>query len=524
MQESTYRKNAFTYATIVAMGGFVFGIDAALISGAVSYITEEFSLTEIELGFAVGASAWGVLLALLFVGYACNKLGRKRALQISAAFYLISAIGSALAPNYVVLVASRFLGGLAFSSISMASMYIGEIAPPKWRGKLVSMIQINIVVGLSAAYFINYLIQNLANSGAKWVNAIHLDTETWRWMLGSEIVFALLWFILLFFVPRSPMWLALQNKLEEAKNTMRKVLSEKEVTAQIQQMQQAIANAGSNTSSLAQLKEIFGKSMRVIFIIALTLAIAQQATGINAILFYAPTVFEQLGLGTDAAFAQSIWLGVISVVFTILGLLVVDRIGRRPMIIGGMIWIILSLSICYYGFSTATYTISKENITELKKVPDVERLNTIVGESFSSDIEFKNALIEQLGESEAKKHSSELMQKAATLNGLLILIGILSFIAAFQSTIGPVMWVLFSEIFPISNRGIAIPFFTLITSLTSSFVQTFFPWQLENLGISTTLLFYAGTVTVGLVILFIYLKETKNMTIEEVQLSLAPKK
>lgn len=519
-----YKKNAYQYATIVAMGGFVFGIDAALISGTTEYLTRDFSLNEIELGWAVGAPAWGVLLALLFVGYACNKIGRKRALQISAAFYLISAIGSALAPNYWAFVAARFLGGLAFSSISMAAMYIGEIAPPKWRGKLVSMIQINIVVGLSAAYFINYLIQSLATSGAEWVTAIGLDTNTWRWMLGSEILFALIWFALLFMIPRSPTWLVFQGRIEEAKNTLRKVVSENEVTRLIAEMKETMDSGNSDHSTLAQLKEIFSRPMRITFIIALTLAIAQQATGINAILFYAPTVFEQLGIGTDAAFAQSIWLGIIGVIFTILGLLVVDKIGRRPMIIGGMTWIIISLGICFYGFNSANYSISKENISELNEIPNVERLSVLADRSYSSDIEFKNALEEVLGTEDAKAHSNTLIQKAASINGLLILIGILSFIAAFQSTIGPVMWVLFSEIFPISNRGIAIPFFTLITSITSALVQTFFPWQLENLGISSTLLFYASTVTIGLVILFIYLRETKNMTIEEVQLALAPKK
>ncbi len=518
------KKNAFTYATIVAMGGFVFGIDAALISGTTNYLTEEFTLNELQLGVAVGAPAWGVLLALVFVGYAVNRIGRKRALQISAAVYLISALGSAFAPNYWTFVSARFLGGLAFSSISMASMYIGEIAPPKWRGKLVSMIQINIVVGLSAAYFINYVIQNWANSGAEWVGALGIDTNTWRWMLGSEIIFALLWFILLFTIPRSPVWLVLKGKIEDAKNTLLKVIPENEVNSQIVEMQESLKAQGSDHSDWAQLKEVFGRPMRITFIIAMTLAIAQQSTGINAILFYAPTVFEQLGIGTDAAFAQSVWIGLISVVFTILGLMAVDKIGRRPMILGGMLWIIISLAICFYGFKSADYSISKEHVTELTEIQNSERLNILVGKSYESDIDFKNALIETLGEKDAKAHSSILIQKAANIDGILILIGILSFIAAFQSTIGPVMWVLFSEIFPISNRGMAIPFFVFITSITSSFVQTFFPWQLENLGISSTLLFYTSTVAIGLVILFIYLKETKNMTIEEVQLALAPKK
>jgi sugar porter (SP) family MFS transporter len=521
---ANYKKNAYTYATIVAMGGFVFGLDAALISGTINYLTEEFTLSELELGIAVGGPAWGVLLALIFVGYAVDKIGRKRALQISAAVYLISAIGSAFAPNYWAFVAARFLGGLAFSSISMASMYIGEIAPPKWRGKLVSMIQVNIVVGLSAAYFINYLIQNLANSDAAWVRTFGIDTDTWRWMIGSEILFALIWFALLSLVPRSPAWLALQGRIEDAKNTLRKVIPENEVTAQVTEMEETMNAGGADHSIWIQLKEIFNRPMRITFIIAITLAIAQQTTGINAILFYAPTVFEQLGMGTDAAFAQAIWIGLISVVFTVLGLLAVDKLGRRPMIIGGMLWIIISLSICYYGFKTANYSISQEHVTELTELANKDRLNVLVGQSYESDIDFKKAITEILGEEDSKVNADTLMKKAVNINGLLILIGILSFVAAFQSTLGPVMWVLFSEIFPISNRGIAIPFFTLITSLTSSLIQTFFPWQLENLGISATLLFYASTVAIGLVILFIYLKETKNMTIEEVQLALAPKK
>jgi len=370
----------------------------------------------------------------------------------------------------------------------------------------------------------NYLIQKLANSGAEWVGTFGIDTETWRWMLGSEVVFALLWFVFLFSIPRSPVWLVLKGRIEEAKETLGKVMPEKEVEKQIVEMNETLQAKGTQHSNWDQLKEVFSRPMRITFIIAMTLAIAQQATGINAILFYAPTVFEQLGVGTDAAFAQAIWLGVISVIFTVLGLLVIDKIGRRPMILGGMVWIIISLTICFYGFKTAHYSLSKEDITELTEITNTERLSVMVGKSYESDIAFKKALSEVIGAEDAKTHASSLIQKAGQINGLLILIGILSFIAAFQSTIGPVMWVLFSEIFPISNRGIAIPFFVFVTSITSSFVQTFFPWQLENLGISSTLLFYASTVAIALVILFIYLKETKNMTIEEVQLALAPKK
>ena len=521
---ASHKKNAFTYATIVAMGGFVFGLDAALISGTTKFITKDFGLNELELGSVVGAPAMGVLLALLFVGYACNKYGRKTALIIAAGCYLISAICSAFAPSYWTLISARFLGGLAFSSISMASMYIGEIAPPKWRGKLVSMTQINIVVGLSAAYFINYLILGLADSEASWVADWGINEHTWRYMLGTEVLFALLWLILLFFIPRSPAWLVYKGRKEEAEATLRKVIPENEVAGQIAEMKQSLENGNQDRSMVAQLKEIFSKPMRITLIIAMTIAIAQQATGINAILFYAPTIFEQLGIGTDAAFAQAIWIGLVSIVFTVLGLLLVDRIGRRPMIIWGMVWIVLSLGICYYGFKTASYSISENALTELSEIPNSERLSPLVGVSYDSDINFKAALIETVGENDARDFSGLLLQKAANINGFLILIGILSFIAAFHFSVGPVMWVLFSEIFPISNRGIAIPFFVLVTSTVSYLVQKFFPWQLATMGISSTLLFYAIIVLIGLVILYFYLRETKNMTIEEIQLALAPKK
>lgn len=519
----SYKKNAYIYSTIVAMGGFVYGLDAALISGTVKFISQEFGLNNIELGMVVGAPALGVLLALFFAGYACNKYGRLKTLRIVAALYVISALGSAFAPNYWSLLSARFLGGLAFTSISLASMYIGEIAPPKLRGKLVTMIQINIVIGLSGAYFINYLILQLGTSDAAWVSDFGINEYMWRYMLGSEILPAVLWFILLFFVPRSPAWLFYNGKPEEARNTLRKLLPEEKVEIHLEEMKISMDNSTSDQSTLSQLREIFSKPMRITLIIAMTMAIAQQTSGINAILFYAPTVFEQLGVGTDAAFIQSIYIGLTALVFTSLGLLLIDRLGRRPMIIGGMVWIIISLGIAFYGFKTASYTLTKGAVSEMTEIQNGDRLNKMIDIEYGSDIEFKQALIESIGKEDTRKHSSSLIQNSAKINAVLILIGILSFIAAFHFSIGPVMWVLFSEIFPISIRGIAIPFFTLVTSTTSWLIQMFFPTQLASFGISNTLLFYGITVFIGLIILYRYLIETKNLSIEEIQLKLRNK-
>ncbi|SDX42215.1 MFS transporter, sugar porter (SP) family [Lutibacter oricola] len=520
---NSYKKNAYLFSTIVAMGGFVFGLDAALISGTIKYISEEFLLNDIQLGMVVGAPALGVLLALLFAGYACNKYGRRNTLIIVAALYVISAVGSTIAPSYMALLSARFLGGLAFTSISIASMYIGEIAPPKLRGKLVTMIQINIVVGLSGAYFINYLILQLASSDAAWATEYGFNTHTWRWMLGSEIIPAIIWLGLLFMVPKSPSWLFIKGRIEETKKTLLKLMPENKIEAHLTEMKESMDDSSDDRSVMSQLKEIFSKKFRVVFIIALTLAIAQQSTGINAILFYAPTVFEQIGLGKDAAFMQAIWTGLTGLVFTVFGLLLVDKLGRRPMILGGMLWVVVSLGIAFYGFKTATYTLTKDAVAELTEIENPERLNSMIDVEYGSDIELKRALIDSIGEEEGRKHSSLLIQKSAKINAILILIGILSFIAAFHFSVGPVMWVLFSEIFPTSIRGIAIPFFTLITSTTSWLIQTFFPTQLSSFGISNTLLFYATTVFIGMIILSKYLVETKGLSIEEIQLKLQKK-
>ncbi|KAA1242137.1 sugar porter family MFS transporter [Aquimarina sp. RZ0] len=519
-----HKRNAFIYAGIVALGGLIFGLDAALISGTVDYIAKEFGLNSIQIGFVVSSPGLGVLFALPVAGYISNKLGRKKALIIVAALYLVSAVTSTISPSYEALTAARFLGGLAFASLSLAAMYIGEIAPPKWRGKLVSMNQMNIVVGLSAAYFINYFIVSAISSDAEWALSMGVKENTWRWMLGSEIIPALVWFVLLFFIPKSPSWLVFKNRIEEAKSTLKKVMPENEIDPHIEQMKLSMQNTTEdNNSVLNQLKAIVSKPMRLTLIIGATSAIVQQVVGINAILFYAPTIFKQLGGGTDVAFTQAVWVGLISVVFTFLAILVIDKIGRRPMFIWGLACAILSLGICSYGFSTARYEITSQAITELNTIPNAERLQTLIGTEYKSDTEFKNKLTEVLGKEDAQEHAATLIQKSAKMKATLILIGILCFIAAFQFSIGPVMWVLFSEIFPIHLRGIAIPAFAFLTSISSYFVQLFFPWQLDNMGGGAVFLTYAILGAIGFVILYRFLPETKNMSIEEIQATLQKK-
>lgn len=529
---NTNARNAFIYATIVAMGGFLFGLDAVLISGTLDFLKVEFGLNAMEVGGIASAPALGVLIALPFAGIISDKYGRKLALIIIAILYLVSALGSAFATSAAMLWWARFLGGLAFSSITLASMYIGEIAPPKWRGKLVSMTQINIVVGLSGAYFLNQWIFSVASSDAAWVRSLAIDTKTWRWMLGSEIPFALLWFFLLLKIPESPYWLMLQNRAEDAKSTLRKLLDESQVGNHIEEIQQSLRQGVGSHSIVDQIKEIFSKRMRLILIIAFAIAISQQATGINAILVYAPIVFQQLGVGDNAAMIASVWTGLTALVFTIFGLLLVDKLGRRPLIIFGLLWTVASLGISSYAFKEARYTLSSEAIIQFaEKSEDKDLAATLnsgvltpmVGVAFESDIAFKQELKKLLGGTDAPKVESNFVEKAIVMNANLVLFCVLSVVAAFHISIGPLMWVLLSEIFPITVRGLAIPLFAIISSVINWIVQQFFPWQLENMGMSAIFLCYAVVVMGGLIVLFFKLKETKNMTIEEIQNALLVK-
>lgn len=533
---------AFYYSIVVALGGFIFGLDAAVISGTVKFITDEFGLNELQVGTAVSAPGFGVLFALLLTPWLCNRFGRKKTLILIAALYWVSAVTSALAPNYWGLVAARFLGGLAFTSLTVAAMYIGEVAPPRWRGKLVSINQMNIVFGLSAAYFVNYFLIQAMNNETGWAVAVNLEENIWRFMLGSEIIPAFIWLGALFFIPESPRWLVYRGRIDEAKAIMHKLMPDDEIQKQVKALEDSLhhdeeeaPHPSKPTGLISMLKWsailyllskfrwLIEKRMRTIVLVAIIIAIAQQLSGINAILFYAPTVFEQLGGGTDAAFVQSLWVGLVSVLFTLGAILLVDKLGRRPLILIGLMWVVVSHALCWWGFNTARYTLPEEAVMELPAEVDTAALKPMLGQEFKSDIAFKNALIDALGETEARVHSAELIKQSADMNATLILIGILSFISAFHFSLGPVMWVLFSELFPTSLRGIAIPFFVLISSVISFLVQKFFPWQLANMGGEAIFMFYGVVALVGFILLLPILPETKNLSIEEIQLKLEKK-
>jgi len=523
--QKTNRRAVYS-AIVVAFGGLIFGLDAALISGGIRSITTEFGLSDIQIGSVVSAPGWGVLPALLFSGALCDKLGRKNTLLIIAALYVVSAVTSVLAPGYITLFWARFIGGMAFTSLSVAAMYIGEISPPNLRGKLVTILQLSIVVGLSAAFFISYGIHALSQTDIDWVVSVGMEESKWRWMLGAEIIPAVLWLILLMTISKSPRWLMAKGLPEQARTALAKLVGLKNVG--LKNLSPELISdygldnlKGSEIGLLASFQELFSTRLRKALLVGIIVAITQPITGMNAIMFYSPIVFEQLGGGTDTALAQTIIVGILGVVATLLSLLFIDRIGRRPMFLGGLVAAAFFLLLSWYGFSQASYVLSADQIAAFGANIDAAALEPMAGVIFDSDVAFKAELVKNLGFDAARSNEGPILQEAVTLNGMLIFISILGFIAAYQATIGPILWILFSEIFPTRVRGIAITLCAFLTSLFSVLVQQFFSWQLANWGAGNVFLFYGGCVLVCLILNYLLLPETKNKTIEEIEQSFA---
>ncbi len=503
-------------ALIVSLGGFVFGFDASVISGVVSFVAIEFNLSDWQQGFVVSSPTLGAVLASLLAGTISDRVGRKKVLITIAFLYVISAIFSALSTSYEMLVTARFIGGLAFASLILAPIYIAEISPPNRRGKMISLNQFNIVIGLSAAYFANYYILNLAQSNLAWVIDLGINDNVWRWMLGLEILPATIFFVALFFIPESPRYLALNGQTEKAKQ----VLTQLHGKVMMEQEFAEIEHTGHKKSAglLISIKELFSKKMHLVLAIGLIIAIVQQITGVNAIYFYAPSIFEQSGVGTNAAFAQAIWVGVINVVFTIVAMVLIDKIGRKPLLVIGLSGIFISMSLCYIGFNNATYKLPADSLAEI--TINQQTLQPLINIEYQSDLEFKQAVTAVLGNKQFKANEAALIQAAININPQLVLIGILGFVASFAVSLGPVMWVLLAEIFPNHLRGIAISFVGVINSAVSFSVQLLFPWQLSNLGTALTFLLYGLFAIIGLALVWWLLPETKNKTLEQIELEL----
>ena len=503
-------------ALIVALGGFLMGFDASVISGVVKFIESQFSLTKLELGWSVSSLTLSATTAMILAGPLSDRIGRRKVLTYAAVLYAVSAIGSALAPNFILLVIARMIGGLGVgASLIIAPMYIAEISPPKMRGRMVSFNQLNIVVGITVAFFTNYLILQFGKSDASWAQALKFDEYNWRWMLGLETLPALLYFFGLFIVPRSPRWLIMKEEFDEALEVMKKASGNEEAIKEMEMIRKSIDE--ETQKEKVPVTELFKPAMKLVLSIGLVVAVLQQITGINSVFFYAPMIFEQSGIGTDASFSQAILVGVINLVFTILAIAFIDRLGRKPLLIGGVAGIAICMFLLSYGFNQATYTLTEESTKTLPQEIDRTTLLPMLGQTYNSDVEFKAAILDNLGEDVSKTYESNLITSAISMNPIVILLGILGFVASFAISIGPVMWVLFSELFPNKIRGVAISFVGFINSAVSFLVQLVFPWELATFGSATTFLIYGMFAVLGFVFIVLVVPETKGKSLEELE-------
>jgi MFS transporter, SP family, arabinose:H+ symporter len=445
-------------ASTVALGGFLVGFDATVIAGAVPFIREYFGLDggagSLKLGWAVSCLGWGAMAGNLAAGMLSDRFGRKKVLLLTSMLFLASALTAALSTSFTLFVCARLCGGLAVgAAILTAPVYIAEIAPARARGSLVSLNQLMIVIGISISFFSNYFL-------------VSLGPESWRWMLGVQVIPAALYFLLLVLVPESPRWLLSKRREQSALA----VLTQVHGSAAAQRELAAIQASLLSKPRQFAVRELLNGRLRRVLIFGFGIAFFQQATGINAVFYYLPTIFAQAGGGLSTAFGQSVFVGFVNVAMTFLAIWLIDRLGRKPLLCIGVTGMMLSLLTISWAFYTAHAS---------------------------------------PGGGPAVSHDT------------LVLVAIAAFVASFAISLGPVMWVMLSEIFPNEERAAAISVVGFWNSLVSASVTLLFPKELATWGPAGTFLAYGLLAGAGLLFIVALAPETKGKTLEELERLLA---
>ena len=435
MKGNTY---IFLSAIVAALGGFLFGFDTAVISGAEQAIQKLWQLDDVSHGLAVAIALYGTVIGALTGGIPADRFGRKRTLFWIGVLYFVSALGSSLAPEIYSFMFFRFVGGLGVGASSVvAPMYISEIAPAHRRGRLVALFQFNIVLGIVLAYANNYFMAGIGENA-------------WRWMLGMEAVPALIYAIMVTFVPRSPRWLVvIKGNVEEATRILNQVdpsHAAQELVA-IQESKHALTNKTS--------EKFFSNKYRFPIMLAVLFALFNQTSGINAIIYYAPRIFEMTGLGKASALLSTAGIGLINLIFTMVGISVIDRLGRRMMMFIGSFGLIVSLG--------------------------------LVAGSF---------LLDSFG---------------AVPVFLFVYIGFFAF------SQGAVIWVFIAEVFPneVRARGQSLGSFT--HWLLAAIVANIFPFFANTFGGAPVFLFFTIMMVLQLLFVWKVMPETKGLSLEEIE-------
>jgi sugar porter (SP) family MFS transporter len=327
---------AFRNAIVAALGGFLFGFDTAVISGVETSIQTLWSLDKFAHGFTVASALLGTVIGAIIAGKPAEKYGRKKVLQAIGLLYLLTSLVTALTPSWELFVCFRFLGGIGVGASSVVGpMYISEISPAHRRGRLVALFQFNVVTGILLAFFSNYLLFGISE-------------DSWRWMLGVQAIPSLLYFVMVFFVPESPRWLLKKERDEEAKEVLTAV-GEPDVPSAMKRIKDSLASESTVKENL------FNGEYNKPIMYAVVLAMFNQLSGINAIMYYAPRIFEMTGLTKDTALLQAVSIGVTNMIFTLLAISVIDKYGRKTLLIIGSVGMVISLSLVTWAFYTRDF-------------------------------------------------------------------------------------------------------------------------------------------------------------------------
>ena len=329
--------SAFRNAIVAALGGFLFGFDTAVISGVESSIQQLWALDKFAHGFTVATALIGTVIGSLIAGKPAEKFGRKKVLQAIGLLYLVTSLGSSLTNSWELFVTFRFLGGIGVGASSVIGpMYISEISPAKKRGRLVAMFQFNVVSGILIAFFSNYLLFGVSD-------------EAWRWMLGVQAFPALIFFIMVFFVPESPRWLVKNAQPAEAEKVLVNI-GEANPQLALKNIQDSL-----HTTTGTIKENLFNGQYNKPIMYVVLLAMFNQLSGINAIMYYAPRIFEMTGLARDTALLQAISIGVTNMVFTLLAISVIDKFGRKTLLIIGSVGMVIALGLVAWTFYTRDF-------------------------------------------------------------------------------------------------------------------------------------------------------------------------
>ena len=460
-----------------ALAGLLFGYDTGVAAGIQGYLQTYFHLSNTQLGFAIASLEIGCVPGALIAGTLADHFGRKKVLILCAILFAVSGLLSAVAWSFTVLVLARLMGGLTIGASSMvAPVYIAEIAPEKHRGRLVSLFQLAIVVGIAAVYWVNFLILKVGGSihaahavaGAQWN-----QTMGWRWMLGSELLPSLLFLLVILAVPESPRWLVINNREEEGRSILTRLLGATAATREIDAVKRVVAEEEGRFS------ELFTPRYRLPLLIALVLAAFSQFSGIASVIYYTPRIFEAAGMKTSNAFGSTALLGMVNMTFTFIAVGFVDKAGRKLLLTIGTSIQVIALATVGVVFILAAHAQTPAGASG--------------GMGQNAAAHFTHAEV------------------------VLLLVSLLTYTAAFCMAMGPIPWIIFSEIFPARIRGRAAAVGVLTLWIANATTTQTFPMLKAHAGLGTTFFLYSGCSLISFLFVVLVLPETKGKTLEQIE-------